>query len=139
MFKQKEKRFAVAITCADWRLHHPRVRLTRRLMHLLNVDAIDLLSLPGPDGLLSSERGGEWNALVAQTAVFIRIRNPAVLALIGHQRCLRHPVSDAEHEVDVAAVAAALKERTLFTGPVAAMILVCRSDARWDFKKVAMV
>jgi|HubBroStandDraft_3_1064219.scaffolds.fasta_scaffold83225_2 hypothetical protein len=137
MFGRKHKKLAIAITCADWRLHQHRVDLNRRLARSLKVDGVDLLAVPGPDGLLRPERNGEWQALVAQASLLIGAHSPETVAVVAHQRCAGHPVSDHDHDTDVAAAAKALKQATGFAGPVVAMVAVYNSDTSWDLKTVS--
>jgi hypothetical protein len=139
MFGRRHKKLAIAVTCADWRLHQRTVDLNRRIAKTLKVDGVDLLALPGPDGVLLANRAGEWQALVGQVSLLIGAHSPTALALIAHQRCAGHPVSDDEHDKDVVAAARALKEKTGFAGPVSAMVAVYHNDTNWDLKTVAKV
>jgi len=139
MFGRKQNRIAVVLTCADWRLHHSRVEMNRRLARQLRVHGADLIAVPGPDGLIKPERKTEWEAAVEQIKLLIGAHKPVALAVVAHQRCAGHPVSDQEHDSDVVATARALKEKTGFGGPVAAVVAVYHSDAKWDFKPVATV
>ena len=136
MFWSRKHKLAIALTCADWRLHHPRVNLNGRLARALGVGGVDLIAVPGPDGLLLPAREAEWKSAVAQIALLIGAHHPSTIAVVAHQRCAGHPVSDPEHDVDVVATAKALKHATEFAGPIAAMVAVYHSDSRWDVKKV---
>ena len=136
MWGRKHTTLAVALACADWRLHQHKVALNSRLAKLLGVHGVDLVAVPGPDGLVKPRRGAEWQAAVGQIRFFIAAHAPLVLVVVAHQRCLGHPVSDAEHETDVLATAKALKAETGFSGPVRAMLMVYRSDTSWDIKPV---
>jgi hypothetical protein len=136
MWGRKNRRLAVALACADWRLHQHSVDMNRRLAKLLGVQGVDLVAVPGPDGLGTPERGTEWQAAVGQIRFLVGAHAPRVLVVVAHQRCLGHPVSDAEHEADVLATAKALKEETGFPGPVRAVLMVYRSDTSWDFKPI---
>jgi len=71
MWGKKHKPLAVALTCADWRLHQRKVDLNARLAKLLHVEGVDLIALPGPDGLLKPERAAEWKAAVGQIKLLI--------------------------------------------------------------------
>jgi hypothetical protein len=136
MFWRRHKKVAVALTCADWRLHHRRVDLNRRLTKALRVHGVDLIAVPGPDGLATPERRGEWEAATAQIRLLIGAHQPESLAVLAHQRCAGHPVSDEAHDTDVAAAAKALKAETGFAGPVAAMVAVYHTDSKWDLKRI---
>lgn len=137
MFGRKHK-VAVALTCADWRLHHSRVDFNRRIARMLKVGGADLIAVPGPDGLLKPERESEWQVALAQIKLLIGAHHPQSLTVVAHQRCAGHPVSDEVHEADVATTAKGLKAETGFEGPVVAIVAVYRSDAKWDLKKIGV-
>jgi|SRR5215469_3581764 len=139
MFWGKKKSIGIAMTCADWRLHQHAVNLNLRLARALDVTGVDLIAVPGPDGLLRPERENEWKAAVAQIALLAGAHHAAHIAVMAHQRCAGHPVSDAEHDSDVAATAKALKENLGFAGPVSAFVAVYHNDSRWSFKRVAQM
>ena len=134
MWGRKQRKLAVALTCADWRLHQRKVDLNARLAKMLHVEGVDLIAVPGPDGLTKPDRGSEWQTAVAQIKVLIVAHSPHALVVLAHQRCAGHPVSDTEHDVDVAAAAKALKEATGFAHAVHAAVAVYRSDTAWDLK-----
>ena len=136
MWGRKHKKLAVALTCADWRLHRCKVDMNRRLGKLLKVEGVDLIAVPGPDGLIKPERGAEWQAAVDQIKFLVGAHAPRALVVLAHQRCAGHSVSDAEHETDVLATAKALKAETGFDGPVRAVLLVYHSDKSWDLKPI---
>jgi hypothetical protein len=136
MWGQKRKKIAVALVCADWRLHQHTVDMNRRLAKLLGVYGVDLIAVPGPDGLLKPERSAEWQTAVGQIKLLVGVHAPRLLVVVAHQRCAGHPVSDAEHEADVLATAKALKAKTGFAGPVRAMLMVYGSDTSWEFKPI---
>ncbi len=137
MWGKKRKKLAVALTCADWRLHLHKVDMNARLAKLLGVDGVDLITVPGPDGLIKPERQSEWQTAVSQIRLLIGAHAPTVLVVVAHQRCAGHPVADVDHDVDAAATAKALKAETGFMGPVKAMVAVYHSDTAWDLKPLA--
>ncbi len=130
-------KIAILVACADWRLHARGVDLNARMAGLLGVDGVDVLAVPGPDGLILPARSAEWAALTAAVRVLIRAHDPAALVLAGHQDCAGHRVSDARHARDTVSAAKALKEETLFPGPVHGFLLVRRSDREWDPQPLA--
>lgn len=133
----KPERFAVVLTCADWRLHHPRAGLYRQLCGALKVHGVFMDAVPGPDGLLNPEREADWAAAVRWTRLFADTRAPNTLAVVAHQNCIAHPVSDEQHEADTRRVAEKLKREVAFTGPMLALVAVRHSDARWNLKSLA--
>ena len=136
MFWRRHKKVAVGLMCADWRLHQHKVELNRRIARAVKVDGVDVIAVPGPDGLTKPERAAEWQVALDQINLLIGAHKPAALAVIAHQRCAGHPVSDETHDADVAATARAVKEKTGFGGPVAALVATYTSDSNWGLKKV---
>lgn len=137
MFGRKHKKLAVALVCADWRLHHSSSEFNRKLRTALAVDGVDYVALPGPDGLKRAEREGEWRAALDQAKLLIAAHKPVKIAVVAHQRCAGHPVSDQQHDNDVAFTAQALKAEGGFPGPALALVAQYRSDFRWIVKQVA--
>jgi Putative carbonic anhydrase len=125
--------------CSDWRLHQPRVGLNRQIVRALGVSRIDVTAIPGPDGLLAAQRSAEWEAVVGWVKLLSEAHHAAVLALVAHQRCAGHPVTDQAHEKDAVVTARALKEALGFAGPVAAMVAVWHSDSKWRIKVIEWV
>jgi hypothetical protein len=139
MFWRRQKKLAVALVCADWRLHQGRVNLNRRVAKLLHVDGVDTIAVPGPDGLALPARDGEWQNAVGQISLLISVHKPAALTVVAHQRCAGHPGGDDDHTSDVMTVARALKDATRFPGPVVGAVAVYHSDARWGLQKIGEV
>ncbi|MGN6147978.1 MAG: carbonic anhydrase [Rhizomicrobium sp.] len=136
MFWNRKKKLAVAMTCSDWRLHQRVVDFNSRIGRATGTGEVDLVALPGPDGLLKPERAGEWDAAKAQVKLLADAHHAAALAVVAHQRCAGHPVSDGEHDHDVQAVAKSLKESLGFSGPVYALVATYKSDRNWGIKEV---
>lgn len=134
MWGKRHNKLAIALTCADWRLHQRKVDLNARLVRFLGVHGVDLICVPGPDGLLKPERHSEWQTAVAQIKLLIGVHAPRAVVVVAHQRCAGHPVGDPEHDADAAATAQALKAATGFSGQMAAAVAVYRSDWAWDLK-----
>ena len=137
MWGKRRRKLAIALTCADWRLHQRKVDFNARLAKRLGVTGIDLIAVPGPDGLIKPGRDSEWQTAVAQIKLLIGAHAPQVVCVVAHQRCAGHPVSDREHDAHVVATAEALKKATGFAGSVRAIVLVYHSDTSWDLKDVA--
>lgn len=137
MWGTKRKKLAVALTCADWRLHQHKVDFNARLAKLLGVHGVDLITVPGPDGLIRPERQSEWLTAVSQIKLLIGAHKPEVVVIVAHQRCAGHPVADADHDADAAETAKTLKAATGFLGSVRALVAVYHSDTSWDLKPLA--
>lgn len=136
MFWKRKKKLAVAMTCADWRLHQRVVDFNARIGRATGTKQVDLAALPGPDGLLKPERSGEWDAAKGQVKLLADAHHAAAIAVVAHQRCAGHPVSDGEHDQDAQAVAKALKESLGFPGPVYALVATYKNDRNWGLKEV---
>jgi hypothetical protein len=137
MLGRKHKKLAVALVCADWRLHHTRSEFNRQLRRVLKVDGVDYIAVPGPDGLTLPARAGEWKAALDQVKLLIAAHAPVKIAVVAHQRCAGHPVSDEAHLEDVVATTKALKAATEFPGPASALIAQYNSDFNWKVKAVS--
>jgi carbonic anhydrase-like protein len=136
--RKKLKKVTVMLTCADWRLHNDKVEMNKRVARQLGVDGVDVIAVPGPDGLVKKGREGEWQVALDQIKLLIGAHTPVSLVVVAHQRCAGHPVTDPEHDHDAAETARELKHHTGFAGPVLAYVAVYRSDLDWDFKRVGM-
>jgi len=84
----------------------------RQIAKTLRVGGVDFVAVPGPDGLVLPERAGDWKTALDQVKLLIGAHMPVVLAVVAHQRCAGHPVSDEAHVGDVAKTADALKKET---------------------------
>ena len=139
MWGRRQKKLAVAVVCADWRLHHRKSDFTTQIGRALGVEGVDIVAVPGPDGLVLPERAGEWTAAIGQVKLLVGAHAPVALAVVAHQRCAGHPVSDDAHVGDVAKTADALKKETGFSGRVAAMVAEYRSDLNWNVRTVKQI
>jgi Putative carbonic anhydrase len=136
MWGRGHKKLGVAVVCADWRLHHRKSEFNRQIAKVLSVDGVDFVAVPGPDGLLLPGRQGEWKVALDQVKLLVGAHTPVALAVVAHQRCAGHPVSDEAHIGDVAGTAEALKKETGFSGPVVALVAEYKSDLNWNVKAV---
>jgi hypothetical protein len=134
------KKIAVGVFCADWRLHQPEVQIVTKVRDHLGVDAVDMLVFAGPEGLVKNpERANEKEGLKNNLNVLIGAHNPTTLVFIGHQKCAGHPVSDEDHEVDVAAMMHTYKDLTQFEGTMVALVATYAADDNWGLMEVARI
>jgi hypothetical protein len=136
MLLGRNKKLGVAMTCSDWRLHQPGVKFLPRIGKAMGVGKVDLVALPGPDGLLLDQRSGEWQAAKGQVKLLADAHHAAAIAVVAHQKCAGHPVDDAQHDKDVAEAAKALKAALGFAGPAYALVATYKSDSDWGLKEV---
>jgi hypothetical protein len=139
MWGKKHKKLAIALTCADWRLHQHKVDLNARLAKILGVEGLDLICVPGPDGLKLPVRDREWQTAIGQIRLLIGAHAPLAIVVLAHQRCAGHPVADADHNVDVVTVAWAIRAETGFPGRVLAAVADYKSDKKWVLRAQAEV
>ncbi len=132
----KNNKLAVAVTCSDWRLHQRAVDFNTRIGKAVGCGKVDMVVLPGPDGLLLPTRVGEWQAALGQVELLANAHHAAALAVVAHQRCAGHPVDDAQHETDVVNAAKALKGALNFAGPAFALVATYGSDSKWGLKTI---
>ena len=132
------KKMGLALVCADGRLHQGCVKYNEQIAEALGVDVVDEVAVPGPDGLFKKGREGERKATLGWLKLLIAAHHPTAIALVGHYQCAGNPESDAEHDVDAATAAAALKKELGFVGEIVAISTVWHSDSEWSLKKVAV-
>ena len=130
------KKIGVAVTCADWRLHQRHVGLYKQIAGKLDVQGVDINALPGPDGLLLPERQRDWACVVDGVKLLVGAHKAVAIAVVAHQRCAGHPVSDDQHDHDAAVAAKALKAAAGFAGPSYALVAVYHTDDKWTLKQV---
>lgn len=130
----RRKKLAVALMCSDWRLHQREVGLHKQISRALRVSRVDINAVPGPDGLLLPERAAEWEAVTGWVKFLADAHNASALAVVAHERCAGHPVSDRAHEADAIDTARALKDALDFDGRVAALIARYHSDSKWTIE-----
>ena len=133
------KKYAVAVVCADGRLHQDSVHFNESIRKHLGVDLVDVLAVAGPDGVTKPGREGEKDALVKNLQVLIGAHKPVALAFVAHQACAGNPVSDEEHEVDVKKMLDTLKSSLDFSGEMVALVAQHESDTSWPLKEVARI
>lgn len=134
------KKIAVGVFCADWRLHQPHVQVVTRVREHLGVEAVDMLVVAGPEGVIKAPaRAGEVEALKNNIQVLMGAHNPVALAFVAHEKCAGHPVTNEQHAADVAQMADQYKKLTGFKGDVVALVATYTSDDEWGLVEVARI
>lgn len=134
MPETQSRKLAIALVCADWRQHHRQTALISRLSGLMRMKALDLVALPGPDGLMKPERDAEREIVVGWIKLLVAAHHPKKLAVVAHERCAGHPVSDADHAHDVVETAKMVKSEIGMHLPVYAIVSQYRDELDWDLK-----
>ena len=133
----ESKKIAVGVFCADWRLHQDSVQIENKVKELLAVDAVDVLATAGPEGVVKNpSRAIEKEALANNIKVLIGAHKPVALAFVAHQQCAGHPVSDEQHEADVAAMVQEYKDTLDFNGEIVGLVATYTNDNEWGLKEV---
>lgn len=98
------RRFAVAITCIDGRIHQSVTDWARLNF---DVDYVDMVTAPGVDYVLTRDSRAR-SSIVADVEVSRRAHGVRQLVLASHTDCAGNPVSDDQHKQMVRAGAAEL-------------------------------
>ena len=91
--KSKQK-FGTAINCIDGRVQLPLIEWLKKTYFL---DYVDMITVPGPDKVLSGGNSEEIEALRTKAAISIKGHGSDIVAIAGHYDCAGNPVSKKEH------------------------------------------
>lgn len=139
-FMAGEKRIAIGVFCADWRLHQEGVHINNVLCKNLGVDGVDVISIPGPDKICAFEEYAIEKELLAKWLdLLIDAHKPVAIAFIAHYNCAGHPVEDEQHDKDVERMLRGFKEILDFDGDMVAFCATYKDDANWPLKEIARV
>ncbi len=120
------ERFAVALTCIDGRIHDP---LRAWALRTLSVDVLDLVTVQGPDGVMSST-DDEWiDRLADRVKVSRHAHNSIHLVVASHTDCAGHPVDEGQHHHDVGL--AASRMRSLLPQMTVVAVHVAQVEHGW--------
>jgi hypothetical protein len=92
------ERFATALTCIDGRIHDA---LRDRVRTVLQVDAVDLVTVQGPDRVLAHGDDDWVGRLAERVMVSHRAHGSTQLVIASHSDCAGHPVDDETHRRDL--------------------------------------
>ena len=126
---------AIAFVCSDGRLHHGEVNLCEKIRTLLEVDFVYIIAVPGPDGVLKKDSSAWCKTAREEFELLNEAKHPIKVAIVGHCDCAGHPVSDEEHEKDVAGCVETIKSWG-FGGEILGLLAEHNSDTNWPMKKV---
>jgi hypothetical protein len=90
--------FATAINCIDGRAQRP---VSDWLKIHAHADYIDVVTMPGPDKVLSSGASPQREIIREHVGVSVNAHNSAVVAVAGHHECAAFPVSRDKHIVAI--------------------------------------
>ena len=92
-------RFGTAINCIDARTQEPVIDFMKQKF---NIDGVDMVTFPGVDGIISSEKNSHEIALI-RNAVSISIQKhlSSIIAVVGHFDCAANPGNREHHYAHV--------------------------------------
>ncbi len=134
------KKIAVGVFCADWRLHQEGVHINNQVKKLLGVDGVDVIAIPGPDGVCALEQYDiERGLLKKWLELLIGAHKPVALAFVAHYNCAGHPVSGEEHDAHSQQMMEYYAQELDFKGDMVAYCAVNKSDSDWELKEIARI
>jgi len=88
-------RFAGAVNCMDGRVQEPVIRY---LKERYGVDYVDMITEPGPDGILAAGNDpAKLSSVEARVRISVTKHRSEVIAVVGHFDCAGNPVAEAAH------------------------------------------
>lgn len=86
-------RFGTAINCIDARTQEVVIDYMKLNYH---VDGVDMVTLPGVDGILSGAHHAEMDLVKRAVTISVEKHGSSVIAVVGHHDCAGNP-GDREH------------------------------------------
>jgi Putative carbonic anhydrase len=86
--------FGTAINCIDGRTQLPLINWLREVQQL---EYIDLITEPGPDGLLARDPQRAADLVLPKVRLSLARHASPLLVIAAHHDCLANPISDEEH------------------------------------------
>ncbi|CUT05220.1 carbonic anhydrase [Candidatus Chrysopegis kryptomonas] len=87
-------KFATAINCIDGRTQVPVIEF---LKQNYNVDFVDLITFPGVDGVLTSNRNDVIELIKRNVEISIKAHASNLVVISGHYDCAGNPVDENTH------------------------------------------
>ena len=124
-----EKEFATAINCMDGRVQLP---VTEFLKNKYGVDYVDMITEPGPDGILAANRDkAAIDSIKRRVAISTGKHGSKHIAIVGHHDCAGNPVDKETH---LAHIRSAIK--TVKSWGVKAEVIGLWVDDKWKVSEV---
>lgn len=86
-------KFGTAINCIDGRTQEIVIDYMKQNQ---NVDGVDMVTLPGVDGIFSGEHRTEMDLVKRAVTISVEKHGSSVIAVVGHHDCAGNP-GDREH------------------------------------------
>jgi len=87
--------FGTAINCIDGRVQIP---LYYWMKERYNLDYVDMINEPGPDGILSGKNEQVIQRIKEKVLISVSGHHSKVLVIAGHYDCAGNPVTEEEHK-----------------------------------------
>ena len=124
-----EKEFATAINCMDGRVQLP---VTEFLKNKYGVDYVDMITEPGPDGILAANKDkAAIESIQRRVAISTGKHGSKHIAIVGHHDCAGNPVDKETH---LAHIRSAIK--TVKSWGVKAEVIGLWVDDKWKVSEV---
>ena len=92
-------RFGTAINCIDGRTQEVVID---HMKHNYNIDGVDMVTLPGADGLFSNEEhSGEIALIRRAVSISIERHGSRIIAVVGHYDCAGNPGNREHHYMHI--------------------------------------
>jgi len=123
------KGFATAINCMDGRVQLP---VTEFLKNKYGVDYVDMITEPGPNGILAVNRDkAAIDSIKRRVDISTGKHGSKHIAIVGHHDCAGNPVDKATHR---AHIRSAIK--TVKSWGVKAEVIGLWVDDKWKVREV---
>jgi len=99
--------FATVITCIDGRAAQPVEGWLKR--HLL-VNFVDFITEPGPDKTLTQGTAEQLAEIKRKVGISVSAHHSVTVAFAAHYDCAGNPVSDKEHQEQIAQATAIIAQ-----------------------------
>lgn len=87
----------VCINCMDGRTQIPVIDWIKENY---NVEFVDVITKPGPDGILSQE-GSDITSIIDMLKISLKANSSAMIFTVGHHDCKGNPVPDSQHKEQI--------------------------------------
>jgi len=88
-------KFATAINCIDGRVQMP---VTEFIKNNYDIDYVDMITMPGPDRVLSENKDIHEVELIKNKALIsFNNHNSKIMFIVGHYDCAGNPCAEEEH------------------------------------------
>lgn len=121
------RRFGVAVTCIDGRIHDA---LRRWVLDRLDIDTVDLVTVQGPDAVLAGGDSDWIERLAKRVLVSHGAHGSSSVVLASHSDCAAHPVTDDQHLRDLGP--AAIRLRSLLPSMEVVAVHVQQRGDGWE-------